>query len=147
MGRLRQLSRARATRRSEQGREDARVTAVDVDDLGAARAARDQADGAATDTERIGHRGQRRLGRFAVYRLRAYPDDQGAVVPAADPGTRRAGLDPDGNPHVISIGTRGYIVIPNDRGHTVAVASSPRCAILAMSWRLRCPPAVRLICL
>jgi hypothetical protein len=86
--RLRHLVAASATGRGEQDREEARVAGVDVDDLGAARGSGNQADRAAADTERIGHRSQRCLGRLAVHSLGAYLDNQGTVVLAADTGTR-----------------------------------------------------------
>lgn len=101
--RLRHLVTALATGLGEQGCEEARVADVDVDDLGAARGSGSQADGAAAETERIGHRSQRCLGRLAVHGLRAYTDDQGAVVLAADTGTRRARPHPDSDPYVTSI--------------------------------------------
>jgi hypothetical protein len=79
------------------------VVGVDVYDLGAARGPGNQADGAAADAERIGHRGQRGLGRLAVDGPLAHPDDQGAVMLAADTWKCRAGLHPNSDPHADSI--------------------------------------------
>jgi hypothetical protein len=98
--RLRRLVTVLATGHGEQGREDAPIADVDVDDLGAARGSGNKADGAAADTERLGRRGQRCLGCLAIHSPRAYTDDQGAVVLAADTGTRRARPHSDSDPHV-----------------------------------------------
>ena len=64
---------------------------------------RNQADGAAADAERIGHRSQCSLGRLAIDGPRANPDDQGAVMLATDTWTCRPRLHPDSDPHADSI--------------------------------------------
>ena len=80
-----------------------RVGALDLEDLGAARGAGHQRDGAATEAERSGHRGQRRLGRLAVDSAWTDLDDQGTAAFPAYSGPRRAGPYPDGNPHGTSL--------------------------------------------
>src|SRR2546423_15707482 len=87
----------------QQAAERGLVGALDLEDLGPARSPGDQRDGAATEAERGGHRGQRRLGRLAVDGARADPDDQGTVAFPAHSGPRRAGPYPDGNPHGTSL--------------------------------------------
>jgi hypothetical protein len=87
----------------QQAAERGRVGSLDLKDLGAARGSGDQRDGAATEAERGGHRGQRRLGRLAVDSARADPDEQGTAAFPAHFGPRRAGPYPDGNPHGTSL--------------------------------------------
>ena len=102
-GRLRHLATGVSGRVRRAGPRGCTGRGVDVDDLGAARGPRNQADGTAADAERPGHRRQCRLGRLAVHGPRADPDDQGAVVLTADTRTCRAGLHPDSDPHAASI--------------------------------------------
>jgi len=87
----------------QQAAENGRVSARDLEDLGAARGPGDQHDGAATEAKRGGDPGQRRLGRLAVDSARADPDDQGTAAFPAYSGPRRAGPYPDGNPHGTSL--------------------------------------------
>ena len=55
------------------------------------------------DTERGGECGQGGRGGPAVHGTLADPHDQCAIVLAADAGTGRAGPDPDGNAHHLSV--------------------------------------------
>lgn len=97
---------------------------------------RKPADGAPADIERVGHRGQRCLGRSAVHGLRAYPDDRGAVVLGADTGTRRAGPYPDSDPHItiIDVQSQSGRLRPGQAGVTRSTVPRSRTAVRHPQW-------------
>lgn len=87
----------------EQPFEDSGVGARHVEYLHLASRSCHQRDRAAADVEGRSHQGQCSRGRLAVHGSLTDPDNQGAIVLAADAGTGRPRPDPDRDAHDTSV--------------------------------------------
>jgi hypothetical protein len=93
--------------------QELRVAARDIDHLQAALRARHEHHITAAHAESSRHRCQRCLGGLAVNRALSHPDNQRAIMSAADARPQRTRPHPDDDPHKLTVAPRpgGWLLL------------------------------------